>query len=458
MSIDGSIVKRATVESVRVASNNIRRDLKTIKSSLLDHLKEVFSPQNDRFFAELHCEFFLLNHEVEDGADVYFANFAIYVVFQKTAFGIANQKFENDLDGAISKEINRAFVDIHMNHDEMTVTLESLNIQNNRAYGIEKQQLVDDLREQAAKSAESVADYPEESEFDDDYNYETTTVSNVLSTVSSTVWAIELIRPDDYEGRLDTVLNATAAEFGLKQCIVWRMPLTALMLLDGQPTDFDLEEVLFERFEFFDPSLITMKQFDGVLDLGDSPTKYNISVNVILESENKKTEEEYRSAIDLVFRKYNQNTSEIYIEHFDVDIASVESSEILDLTLRAIVPLANDGKIQNSVSTPYICTLDQFNAFLEILERLMKTPFRSRGLVWRYVILKDWTSSTYKDLLGEHFIPEKSLDLPDELIRENDDMEPISFEFALTFDAEDKKSKSIYQKLENVCRAGEIFN
>ena len=346
MSIDGSIVKRATVESVRIASNNIRRDLKTIKSSLLDHLKEVFSPQNDRFFAELHCEFFLLSHEVADGADVYFANFAIYVVFQKTAFGIANQKFENDLDGAISKEINRAFVDIHMNHDEMTVTLESLNIQNNKAYGIEKQQLVDDLREQAAKSAESVADYPEES-FDDDYNYETTTVSNALSTVSSTVWAIELVRPDDYEGRLDTVLNATAAEFGLKQCIVWRMPLTALMLLDGQPTDFDLEEVLFERFEFYDPSLITMKQFDGVLDLGDSPTKYNISVNVILESENKKTEEEYRSAIDLVFRKYNQNTSEIFIEHYDVDIASVESSEILDLTLRAIVPLANDGKLSN---------------------------------------------------------------------------------------------------------------
>ena len=88
----------------------------------------------------------------------------------------------------------------------------------------------------------------------------------------------------------------------------------------------------------------------------------------------------------------------------------------------------------------------------------MKKPFRSRGLVWRYVILKDWTSSKYQDLLGEHFIPEKSLDLPDELIRDNEDMEPISFEFALTFDAEDKKSKSIYQKLENVCRAGEVFN
>ena len=345
LSIDGSIVKRATVESVRIQSRSIRHDLKTIKSSLLDHLKQVFSPQNERFFAELHCEFFLLDHQIVDGNDVYFANFAIYVVFQRTAFGIANQKFENDLDGAISKEVNRAFVDIHMNHVEMTVTLESLNIQSNQPYGIEKQQLVDDLREQSIKSAESVANYPED--FDEDYNYETTTTvtNNILSTVTSTIWTLEMNRPDDYQGRLDTVLNATIAELDLKQCIVWRMPLTALILLDGAPT-FDLEEVLFERFGFVDPSMIVMKEFDGVINLAPEASRYNVSVNVILESEDSaNTEEEYRSIIDTVFSKYNQNTSAIYIDQFDIDIASVENSEILDLTLSVTVPLANDGKI-----------------------------------------------------------------------------------------------------------------
>ena len=346
LSIDGSIVQRATVESVRIQSRNIRRDLKTIKSSLLDHLKEVFSPQNERFFAELHCEFFLLNHEIVDGADVYFANFAIYVVFQRTAFGIANQKFENDLDGAISKEVNRAFVDIHMNHVEMTVTLESLNIRNKQPYGIEKQQLVDDLREQSLESAKSVANYPEE-DSDGDYNYETTTTMtySIMSTVTSTIWTLELNRPEDYQGRLDTVLNATIADLNLQQCIVWRMPLTALILLDGEPI-FDLEEVLFERFGFVDPDMIVMKEFDGVMDLATEASRYNVSVNVILESEDSaKSEEEYRAIIDTVFSKYNQNTSAIYIDQFDIDIASVENSEILDLTISVTVPLANDGMI-----------------------------------------------------------------------------------------------------------------
>ena len=86
----------------------------------------------------------------------------------------------------------------------------------------------------------------------------------------------------------------------------------------------------------------------------------------------------------------------------------------------------------------------------------MKKPFRSRGLVWRYVILKDWSSSTQRDLLGEHFQPEKSLDLPDELVNDAVDMNPISYEYALTFDADDKKSKSIFNKLDNVCRPGMI--
>ena len=62
------------------------------------------------------------------------------------------------------------------------------------------------------------------------------------------------------------------------------------------------------------------------------------------------------------------------------------------------------------------------------------------------------------DLLGDIFEPEKSLDLPDELVTEDLEMKSISFEFALTFDGEEKKVKSIYNKLENVCRKGMIMN
>ena len=88
----------------------------------------------------------------------------------------------------------------------------------------------------------------------------------------------------------------------------------------------------------------------------------------------------------------------------------------------------------------------------------MKKPFRTRGLVWRYVILKDWSSAVQTDFLGDIFEPEKSLDLPDELVTEDLEMKAISFEFALTFDGEEKKVKSIYNKLENVCRKGMIMN
>ena len=60
--------------------------------------------------------------------------------------------------------------------------------------------------------------------------------------------------------------------------------MVSLVLLDGVMTEVDLEETLFERFGFEDPSLINVKEFDGVMDLSDSPSKYNISVNVIQKS------------------------------------------------------------------------------------------------------------------------------------------------------------------------------
>ena len=76
----------------------------------------------------------------------YVVEFVVHVVFQKVAFGIANQKFGNDLNGAISKEINRAFVDIHMNHPEMAITLGSFEVKIEKPVGIEPDILLSDLR------------------------------------------------------------------------------------------------------------------------------------------------------------------------------------------------------------------------------------------------------------------------------------------------------------------------
>ena len=144
---------------------------------MLKHLKEVFSPKQEKFFAEVHCEFIVQDvidtnvtessdDEIEDETEdleaedelemfpefetapskEYLVEFIVHVVFQKVAFGIANQKFGNDLNGAISKEINRAFVDIHMNHPEMAITLGSFEVKIEKPVGIEPDILLGDLR------------------------------------------------------------------------------------------------------------------------------------------------------------------------------------------------------------------------------------------------------------------------------------------------------------------------
>ena len=138
------------------------------------------------------------------------AKFVLYVVFEKNAFGIANQKFENDLSGSISKEINRAFVDIHMNHPEMTITLGSFSVKIKDPFGIQPDNLLSELQGLKNKSEQSVFGLSDYDSAAENAIAESEEEGLANSKPKTLCWVVQIIRPLDFVGRMDLPLLGIA--------------------------------------------------------------------------------------------------------------------------------------------------------------------------------------------------------------------------------------------------------
>ena len=98
--------------------------------------------------------------------------------------------------------------------------------------------------------------------------------------------------------------------------------------------------------------------------------------------------------------------------------------------------------------------LEHFTDFIDIIEQLLSEPFKMAGLNWRYIILSDWSrDSTSSEISADFSSPEDSLALP-ENNDAGDNLKPVSFDFALTYDADGARVKTIHKSLDNICREG----
>ena len=113
------------------------------------------------------------------------------------------------------------------------------------------------------------------------------------------------------------------------------------------------------------------------------------------------------------------------------------------------------GHFSSSIAILKYCTSDEFTNYVQVIEALLKDRIEAFELSWKYIMLLEWNQNqTAVASIGDTFVPEKSLDLPMQAVDDSDvTLDPISFEFALTYDAGPKaRLKNIEKSLENICR------